>query len=379
MGARDQTGLFVTHRVVLGWLIALVACKPTTAERHTASRRGTGFDTSLNAFDTSLNACTTSPRSQRYVVLSADTNDMAYAAFLPLTTYVWAQKHGVKPIVVLVAQTPVSAQADYVATWVVRAGGLVRFVTPGDGGDSRTMSQVVRLAAFSLGVARGNDVLITADADIWPLSSSYWKRLLDTEDDVMIANGDFFWQQRGTTNRIAISYVAAKACLWKRIVTHGLSQDAATADATGWNSWARNARRALGARPPRGATSRVAGCVASAILERGATRFGSRWHNDALEKERSVRWSWDQVFLTKSVLSLNETARLRTTFGRGLSAGRLDRIGWTFGGDAEAHTDAHLPHVDIAGGEWGPVLSLWEAMFPGRAGWAEDYAKQFPT
>ena len=122
MGARDQTGLFVTHRVVLGWLIALVACKPTTAERHTASRRGTGFDTSLNAFDTSLNACTTSPRSQRYVVLSADTNDMAYAAFLPLTTYVWAQKHGVKPIVVLVAQTPVSAQADYVATWVVRAG-----------------------------------------------------------------------------------------------------------------------------------------------------------------------------------------------------------------------------------------------------------------
>ena len=92
-----------------------------------------------------------------------------------------------------------------------------------------------------------------------------------------------------------------------------------------------------------------------------------------------MRWSWDQVFLTESVLSLNKTAHLRIAFGQGLSARRLDRITWNFVGDAEAHTDAHLPHLNIAGGHWESVLSLLGAMFPSRVGWADNYVNHFPT
>ena len=364
--------LFGTQRVLLVWLVALGVRGLVTSARRSAPSCGSELDSACN-----LVACTTLPRGQRYVVLSADTSHMTYAAFLPLTAYVWAHKHGVKPIVILVSQMPVSVQADYVATWVARTGGIVRFVTPHDNNDSHTMSQVVRLAAFALGIVRDNDVLITADADIWPLSSSYWRLLLDGDNDVMIANGDFFRQQRGTNNRIAISYVAAKACLWKIFVTHGLLRDAT--DATGWTPCARDEGHARGARSSQGTTSHDAGCVTSAILERGATKYGARWKNDAPEKGQSVRWSWDQVFLTESVLSLNKTAHMRTAFGRGLSAGRLDRISWSFGGDAEAHTDAHLPHLNIAGGHWESVLSLWGAMFPSRVGWADNYVNHFPT
>jgi hypothetical protein len=318
--------------------------------------------------DCDWDACAAAPPGRRYVVLSSDTGDMKYAAFLPLTAFIWARKHNVKPIVILVTEGRLSAQTKYVAAWAAKAGGIVRFVAPGDHGDPKTLSQVARLAAFALGVARDNDVLVTADADIWPLSSSYWAALLGGAHDVVIANGDFFRQQAGTDNRIALSYVAAKACLWNFVVSHGLS-DGRAAPAP-LLSPSRHACAPL--------AHNTAACVASSILDKGANRYGNRWTDDSPDKESSAKWSWDQVFLTESVLALNETARLSTLFGRDLSARRLDRANWAFNGRPESYTDAHLPHADVTAGRWDALAPLWLHLFPGRAAWAEAYVAGFP-
>ena len=85
-----------------------------------------------------------------------------------------------------------------------------------------TALQISRVASIALQYLKKDDIIITSDADIWPLSKKFWRtyltKLLDpANDDLFIYNGPFFRGQRQSKdcNFAALTSIAAKTRIWR--------------------------------------------------------------------------------------------------------------------------------------------------------------------
>ena len=325
-----------------------------------ASDRGLGTtasDSHGHAQTTQLAVDGSNPgRSTLRVVLASDVASVKYLALLPLTCYLWRHRLAAHPLVFLVSRKGApSPQARFVAHWIAKAGGQVEMVTAPWPHKDVTFAQVIRLAAFASRHVAEDDVLVTADADTWPLSLTFWRPLVhaalrSTRESVTVVNGDYYREKTGTADRVAISYIIAKAATWKTIVNDAVRESA-------------NA--------PCDSHSPVA--TASCILDAGARRYGAlRWRDERPErKEDSVQWTWDQTFMTAALDRAVASHALHLRLGRGLKAGRLDRKGWAFGGDPEVHSDAHLPAPLTDDDVWRRLLELWSSLL--QVEWATTY------
>jgi hypothetical protein len=285
-----------------------------------------------------------------YSVFSTDMQDMKYASLAPLSAYVWKHHLGVTPIVYISFDF---SQLSHVGQLLVDAiemyGGEVRIVPRRPGDSIPTTLQNVRLAAFQSRMLRPDDYLITADADIWPLSKDFWRTVLTNKKDRMfIYNGPFYHHQRalGSHDFAALSFLGAPVRYWRTMYSEWVK-------ITGANN-----------------TSGVHQTLWQ-ILDAGKRFYNERsWNEHPSEGEIGVQWSWDQVMAGQWLQStkqcpdhcyINEDVR------------RLDRMNWQWSNEngSQEHdterilqfTDAHLPFPLSDESTYQKLRSAWMALF----------------
>jgi hypothetical protein len=305
------------------------------------------------------------PPKRMWVSLATDLSGHRFAVNIPLTAYVWSQFMKIKPIVFIVPQSiKVSDFDQFIIEWTRKAGAHVEIIFPREGDFTSTVSQTVRLAAWALPFVDRNDYIITADADIWPVSGMYWDGIFSFTNDITIVNGEFYHQNAGSDNRVAISYVGMKASQWAAVVSNFLVKS----NFTDFRDLKIN----------KDATSTIqVDQVVAGILDVGRSIVGPGWdapqaQGPGDEKKGHAQWSWDQRFLTKAILSANETRPLTIAFGKELMSRRLDRINWHQDRDIDKHSDAHLPFPLTNAGPWSQTRNLFASMF-GSGDWADAY------
>ena len=237
-----------------------------------------------------------------------------------------------------------------------------------------TVSQNVRLTAWALPYVDGGDYIITADIDIWPISCSYWKDMLDLDRDMTIVNGEFFMRDEDSPDRVAISYVGMQSHAWAGIV--------ANASGMAHNVKARHVRH--GFRQSQVSARRrdfeqrmpAVDDVVAAILDLGRQTLGEGAWDAAPGRaggtKSHVQWSWDQQFLTRAILRANKTSPMDIKFGKHLtSRGSTGQTG-TSPEMRKRIRDAHLVSPLTDAGVWDRLRQVWVSMF-GDASWADQY------
>jgi hypothetical protein len=227
-------------------------------------------------------------------------------------------------------------------------GGEVRIMPRRPGDLVPSTLQNVRLAAFQSRTLRPEDYLITADADIWPLSKDFWNPILTNEEDRMfIYNGPFYHRQKalGSHDFAALSFLGAPVRHW-RTMDSDWSKIACVNETSGVHQtlWQ--------------------------ILDAGKRFYNESAWNELPQTKTGVQWSWDQVTAGHWLQStkqcpehcyINEDVR------------RLDRVNWQWGdengrqeNDAERilqFTDAHLPFPLSDDITYEKLRHAWIALF----------------
>ena len=304
-----------------------------------------------------------------WVVLSTDTTHARYATLAPLTVLMW-RRLGVQPIVVVGTRDrgPYNLAEAGVLAMLRTAGAEVLCLAPDPSFPPdtplTTLLQLVRLTLPLGQMLREDDVIVTSDADLWPLSPKFWTAWLAhaaVEGQFAVYDGPFYFAGRaeGSDDRLAIACLAAPVDVWHRLLY----------------AWPRAGSRAT----PRDA---LATLVAAGIVENGEqvwARGGGAVGNDT---RASVQWSWDQRAAWYMLRAAGLCARTDCHFNRDVR--RLDRAWWPLEWDArwaaladlwppkdlpgappvDAVTDAHLPDEPITRARtWGQLAGAWVAAF----------------
>jgi hypothetical protein len=309
--------------------------------------------------------------------MATDASDPLYVAFLPLSAYIWSHRMHMTPVCFLVPRSGRMGRVEsLVAAWIRKAGGIVELVLPREHDRVSTYAQSVRLGAWALPYVDQDDYVVTADADIWPMSRTYWADAFDMDKDVTVLNGDFYRSQVHTDNSVPISYVGARADVWARMVGGhaGVVKDVAAlyASSRGREQWYSPEFRSVAARavgPPE---------VTAAILDMGRAEMGAESWDAPVVRGRITKhaqWYWDQLFMTRAFHAMGDLCPDRCKLGAGLARRRLDRGRWDFSGDVEEYSDAHLLRPLTDGGKWAKLMDVWRAMF-GDTEWAEEFRRE---
>ena len=272
---------------------------------------------------------------RRRVALSCTANP-AYAFVLPITCRLW-RRLGYEPIVVLVGD-----QAGWLKQTLaaVENGSDSIFWQPSiEGFEDSTVAQVSRLAAWML--AGSGQYILTADADMWPLSRQYfgWHTegcKLDLYSWNAYAHEKEFKQP--------ICYIGAMRAIWSEICL-------------GWRDFEAAIRWMLSA------------CGEAA---------------DGWEQ-----WNLDETWISEAIHSwsgFSDACRARHrgilpfwTGGPGSAVvGRIDRAAWPKPGEAipDACIDAHLPHNAWEDEPWAGCAAILAKDLPTRpaGGWPAGQA-----
>jgi hypothetical protein len=111
----------------------------------------------------------------RYVVNSSDLNDV-YSFFMPIMSILWKRLQ-YEPISLLYGDESVwSSPKDKFILDSIRKYSKVSFVAPAPGYKSSTVMQVSRLFPASLSYMTDSDYVLTGDADMFPLSATYFNQ-----------------------------------------------------------------------------------------------------------------------------------------------------------------------------------------------------------
>lgn len=278
---------------------------------------------------------------------------LQYAAHAPLTAYVWNHHLGIKPIVFIVKRDSVpTKQEQFITASLLSAGARVETVVAPSNFSTQTCAQIVRLSAFSLSYVQPDDYVITTDADIWPMSTAYWKDMFHFNKHVTIVNGEFFNPDPRVEVGIAMCYVGAHACTWRTLVTET------------HRAFFINSSMPLLHMDP---TS-----ISKYLLELGQAFRGEKWRSLA---KGGDQWYWDQIFTTHAFRHLVKEYNMTLAKGSGVQAGRLDRSNWRFAGSIERHTDAHLVFPLTSQAVWQQIKPVWHSMF-NTTDWADTYRNQ---
>jgi len=145
---------------------------------------------------------------EKYAVISTNSHP-DYLYYLPIVTKAW-NKLGYKTIVLLLNDNP--TLTDLVLQHVSSSNNLVVTLNPIDGIPSSTIVQISRIFAGCLSYINDEDLLITSDIDMIPLSGDYFN-MIDHKRVFNILDAG----EAGFT-RHKICYVAARKKHWKEIL-----------------------------------------------------------------------------------------------------------------------------------------------------------------
>lgn len=228
-------------------------------------------------------------------------------------------------------------------------GGEVRIVSRRPGDLIPTTLQNIRLAAFQSRTLSPEDYLITADADIWPLSKDFWNPVLtNKEDRIFKYNGPFYHRQKalGSHDFAALSFLGAPVRHWR----------------TMYSDWSTS----IGANDTLGVHQTL-----WQILDAGQRFYNERiWNEPVPDGHIGVQWSWDQIMAGHWLQStkqcpehcyINEDVR------------RLDRSNWQWNDKSgrqenesekiSQFTDAHLPFPLSDDAKYESLRQVWVALF----------------
>ena len=162
---------------------------------------------------------TTAPSSsshKRLAVYSADRSP-SYLFLAPLTARLW-RRIGYGSLIILVGpehawrHNPTQSLA---ASELARMGARLRYVTEIPGYASSTIAQLSRLFAAATDLPP-ETFLLTADADMWPLSAEHFSQLATEKSfQILYANA---YPQTGPFPRFPICYLGASAARWREIM-----------------------------------------------------------------------------------------------------------------------------------------------------------------
>jgi hypothetical protein len=306
----------------------------------------------------------------RYVVLSSDRN-ADYVFPLPITASLWARKIGRRPLVVLVG-SPSDWEGDAVAlaAWraVERMAGphLTLHVPAAEGYRTGTTAQMARLWAAQWPDLHETSTLLTADADMWPLSRSYFDREVKA-NHLLLYGGDAYSHEKEF--KVPICYVEADVGTWRDVF---------------------GAKEGLG----------VAGAVQAALdggIDREAHRLQEAGAGQPLiDAARFREWCFDEVLAGRHIQAWTALGgrsliiQRRPSFWKNGSPGaavhgRIDRSDWRFPLPPERHAtngdfgyiDAHMDRPGWTDRNWGRYRELLAWACPELVEAADEYRKEF--
>ena len=214
-----------------------------------------------------------------YVVFATDDYWLKYAASAPTASYVWSSYFSVTPLVYLYSENHSAPRPTVIRHLIEVCGGSVTPLVPRpfQRGDVRaTATQVVRLAAILRDDLHPDDILVTADSDVWPLSREFWTSVLTRGNSsrMWIYHG-VFWANKlkeNDSNFAQMSYAVGTVGRWRELyatwcVRHGLPQ------------------LPVGVVMP----------LLRQLLDAGAAHIGPAWFEH--REFHDAQWTWDQILL----------------------------------------------------------------------------------
>ena len=158
---------------------------------------------------------------KQYVVLSCDANP-DYLFPLPLTCLMWQRLTNWEPRVIVVGDAADWRTAPArCATDVLMEMGITKAYSPAPPGRPRSLwAQMARLYACRLFEDEADDALrlMTADADMWPLSRDFFDRRNDGYDVQLLGAGAY---DHETPIKWPLSYVAGTLGVWRELMGRG--------------------------------------------------------------------------------------------------------------------------------------------------------------
>lgn len=357
----------------------------------------------------------TSKRLPRvYVIMATDFETPAsianYGILTPLASYVWSRVMNVTPVVMLGTREPgrlTTATEAVFANLVRRIGGRVHCIsisTSEDNGAGAALApelvgatlitslQVSRLASIALGYLNDDDVILTSDADIWPMSTAFWKRQLLTSLDpaneqTLIYNGNFFRSQRRIKdcNFVALTSVVTKTRVWRDIVSFWLdSRQYAPSprdisciypSSSGdnpflpWYSQLEKENFLNKSDQSNIGTEISFPDLLRIFLKEGSIFFGHTWEKQIWYTGESYKltniWNYDQVLMaeiilaSQSILNINDDLRRLDKFGNNNDEAHFKK--YVLDKTVEDFTDAHLDGVQYK--TWWRFEAIWFLIF----------------
>jgi hypothetical protein len=306
----------------------------------------------------------------RYVVLASDRN-ADYLFPLPMAAALWARKAGRRPLILFVG-TPAEWQSDPVAVAACRAvermaGPYLPLLTPAaEGYRTGTTGQMSRLWAAQWPDLHESSTLLTADADMWPLSRMYFDREVKP-NHLLLYGGDAYSHEPAF--KVPICYLEADVGTWRDVF---------------------GAKEGLG----------VAGAV-QAALDSGIDREAHRLQEagagqEMIEAARFREWCFDEVLAGRHIQAWTALGgrsliiQRRPSFWKSNSPGsavhgRIDRSDWRFPLPPDRHAtngdfgyiDAHMDRPGWTDRNWGRYRELLEWAEPELTPAADEYRGEF--
>lgn len=355
--------------------------KPSSSDANSApAAAAPDATTTTTTATSSLTPTSSSPR--RYAVVATSFNDQCrYSASAPLTAYIWARHVGATPIVLVPG--PLGAQpaegdnspeakarrwAHFAAAFIRSTGGHVVEVAarPADVARPTTVLQTARLAAFALGFLRPQDVVLTSDADLWPLDDAFWRAQLqpleraDAPQPVFIYNGPFYhsYAAHAGEGGVALSCVGAAVRTWQSFYSDFFKLPPGELSSS--------------STPPSSSTT-VFEQVLDRMLAHGKASVGAEaWARLPPTPEQAAQqgidsreafkycpqWFFDQLLATAM---LQPVCPARCAIN--MRVDRLDRSSWPAqASPARTYTDSHILFPVTDGGVWGRLEPVWADM-----------------
>jgi hypothetical protein len=142
------------------------------------------------------------------VILGCDTH-LEYLPFWNLTSKAWKEIIGVTPTLVLIA--------DEIPDYLDRTYGEIHLLKPIEGIPTARQAQIVRFFFPSM---FPEEICLTSDIDMFPLSSTYFNGLIEQvpEDNLAVYSSDSTMPGFPNHPSFAVGYNAAKGSVFEEIV-----------------------------------------------------------------------------------------------------------------------------------------------------------------
>lgn len=260
-----------------------------------------------------------------YAVLSTTSNH-DYDFYAPITCRLWKEIVGFEPLTIVVNRNQTADRLNVVA----QSCGIatIRHIPAESDIPIQHIAQVSRLLACTLPGIKDDDILMTADVDMWPLQKAYFQVMAPTLVNLYGSN------IYAGSNRHPMCYVAAPASEWRRML-----------------------------QPIGIDTSSMSAALASV-----------KWNPDRL-------WDTDEDMLEQMISWYGGknacSCKTRPGSRHGFMGQRVDRGRWVYDGKEADLIDAHLPRPGYGVETWARVRRLIEDYCPQAVDWADDWRQRY--